>query len=185
MSEWDEYPRLAGLLRELCEWEKDDEGLGLEILLNLYRPRMQAPLKGLARAIHARDWRAGKRLRTPELLSVVAEDVLAGMYPTLDKGSIFSLNADLAKLFELDGFRGAGIKFSTALNEVVKDATVIHLCYQSRKGWRTYDHLVLLHRLGWDEPNRDYLLASLEVELGIDPEIARSALELAGRLTLP
>jgi hypothetical protein len=173
MSELTSYPRVHGLLCEFLQLEEADTQLPLTVLVNLHRARLRAPLRGLGGLTVDRFSRSAANA----LFVVTAAAVFGELYPQLASGELFKHDDELA-----DAQRPLSGPNRQAVEQQLRDFGLNEdekvLIKYSYLSWRGYDHLVQLHRLTWDVHHQPTLLAVLERELALSPEVRHSVLEI-------
>jgi hypothetical protein len=172
----DDYPLTRGLLAELCGLDAEDRQLPLEVIANLHRRQLRAPLSVIPHLDRAQE-------KVHALAHAV--DILDALYPHLAYGNIYrestGVGGRVAVMDEPGFYMEHMMRGKQDNNVVILDMITAQVDSSNHPGvpWHSYSAPWLLYEMTLPHGGVDVAADRLEIILGIHPSVKRSLLELA------
>jgi hypothetical protein len=170
-------PHVRALFTELLELSAEDAQLPLEVLINLHRPQLRAPLLLLANR--------GEQLAPGQSFweqRAAAREALVELCPILTNGRIFEGDPDLVNISNGITSNPSDMVWDLGmeqLRELTGSELLAQLADEASYDWEPQEPLYTLHRLTWPNAPVSPLAELLEAELAVDDEVAQAVLAVA------
>jgi hypothetical protein len=175
-----EYPQLHALLCALLQLSDEDTQLPLPVIINIHRAQLRAPLEQLVSLAspseHARSVFGNHNAIMQAVASYVSlewPELNSDLY--IKQPGLVDITGRLEKRFESlpdDDF----LDYAGSPSE-----DVLEIIYGCLADFRAYDPIYLLHQLTWRNAELNLVAWVLELELGVNPQVRESILQLAGK----
>jgi hypothetical protein len=174
-----ETPHTTELLLRVMGITGEDALLPLEVLINLHRRQLRAPLEALARVEADKLTAPGQlRQRTNAIVKW-----LDAQWPSLDSGKTLMNDERLSRLSAVvQKATGWSEMEDVELMRVAGDPEPIvgALILEAVDAWTPYDPLYVMHQLTWPQVDMPVMFEMIEVELALDPTFEKMANHFIG-----